>query len=77
MVFEKFLSNAEVDALVARGAEQGFDQSVDAGKKGDDGKFEKIVSQVTGPPHSFMKRIWIARIAAASHPFLFVFSFFA
>ena len=46
VVFDNCLSKREVDALTKNGADQGFEVSIDAGAKGADGKFRKIVSEV-------------------------------
>jgi len=44
VVFDTFLSDAEVDALVRGSAKEGFQASVDAGPRQPDGSFKPIVS---------------------------------
>jgi hypothetical protein len=42
VVFDKFLSDEEVAALVLRGGNEGFSQSVDAGERMPDGERKEI-----------------------------------
>ena len=44
VVFDRFLSLVEVEALKTQGTREGFTPSVDAGKRLPDGKFEAIKS---------------------------------